>query len=95
MADEIDLAALHAAETLEELVALIRRLPPNPDAIHPPKGSLADALAALIAIERDADFDLAAWEAEWRAVEEEMERMEREDEEREALLNRFGEGQEP
>lgn len=58
--DELDLAAV---------VAAIRALPPNPHALRPGRGSLADALAEMIT---DEPFDLAGWEAAWAAVEAEM-----------------------
>lgn len=72
---------LWEAESLEELVSLIRQLPPNPDAFHPAKGSLADSLRKA-ETETEVDFDRAAWEAEWAAVEAEMKRIELEDEAR-------------
>lgn len=54
---------------LATVVAAIRALPPNPRALRPGRGSLADALAPLAS---DEPFDLAAWEADWAAVEAEM-----------------------
>lgn len=54
---------------LDAVVAAIRALPPNPQAIRPGRGSLADALAEKIT---DEPFDLAAWEADWAAVEAEL-----------------------
>ena len=54
---------------LEAVVAAIRALPPNPQAIRPGRGSLADALADKIT---DEPFDLATWEADWAAVEAEL-----------------------
>lgn len=58
--DELDLATV---------VAAIRALPPNPRSLRPGQGSLADALAPSAS---DESFDLAAWEADWAAVETEM-----------------------
>lgn len=51
---------------LDAVVAAIRALPPNPQAIRPGRGSLADALTDKLT---DEPFDLAAWEAAWAAVE--------------------------
>ncbi|HEX5506590.1 MAG TPA: hypothetical protein VFW96_28500 [Thermomicrobiales bacterium] len=65
--DEPDLAAV---------VAAIRALPPNPRAIRPGRGSLADALADKLT---DEPFDLAAWEADWAAVEAELAALARAD----------------
>jgi cell pole-organizing protein PopZ len=55
--------------TLDEVVARIRALPPNPANFRPASGSLAEFLAER----KDSEFDLAAWEAEWAQVEAEME----------------------
>lgn len=68
---------LWEAESLEELVSLIRQLPPNPDTLQLPTISLEEALAAL---PTDPNFDREAWEAEWHAVEAEMRRIELEGE---------------
>jgi len=54
---------------LDAVVAAIRALPPNPQAIRPGRGSLLEALADKIT---DEPFDLAAWEADWAAVEAEL-----------------------
>lgn len=59
-------------ETPEEVVARIKALPKNPDALRPAQGSVADALRRTITNE---DFDLDAWEKEWAAVEAEMREM--------------------
>jgi hypothetical protein len=66
--------AEHFPLTLEEVVAKIRSLPPNPNAYRPPTGSLADYLEKSLAAETedDEEFDLEAWEREWDAVEREM-----------------------
>ena len=61
---------------LDAVVAAIRALPPNPQAIRPGRGSLADALADKLA---DEPFDLVVWEVDWAAVEEEMAAMTRAD----------------
>lgn len=62
--------------TLEEIVAQIKATPPDPTAIHPAQGSLADALASLPA---DPDFDVVAWQREWNALEAEMKVRDRAD----------------
>jgi hypothetical protein len=61
---------------LAAVVAAIRALPPNPRAIRPGRGSLAAALADKIT---DEPFDLAAWEADWAAVEVELAALARAD----------------
>lgn len=61
---------------LETVAAAIRALPPNPRAIRPGHGSLADALADKLT---DEPFDLAAWEAAWAAVETEIAALARAD----------------
>lgn len=55
--------------TPEEVVAQIKAIPPNPAAIRPATGSLAEALQNA---PRDPDFDLDAWTKQWAAVEAEM-----------------------
>lgn len=65
--DDVDL-------DLDAVVAAIRALPPNPQAIRPGRGSLLDFLADKIT---DEPFDLAAWEADWAAVEAELAALER------------------
>ncbi|MGH9846180.1 MAG: hypothetical protein ACREEM_46355 [Blastocatellia bacterium] len=64
----------HFPLTLEEVVAKIKSLPPNPNAYRLPTGSLADYLEKSLAAEAedDEEFDLEAWQREWDAVEEEM-----------------------
>ena len=54
---------------LEGVVAAIRALPPNPLALRPGRGSLLEVLTDE---PTDEPFDLAAWQREWAAVEEEM-----------------------
>jgi plasmid stability protein len=60
----------------DAVVAAIRALPRNPQAVRPGRGSLADALADKLT---DEPFDLAAWEVEWAVVEAEMAARERAD----------------
>jgi hypothetical protein len=56
--------------TPEEVVAKIKALgPTDPRYIRPAAGSLAEALRS---IPHDPDFDLAAWELQWAAIEAEM-----------------------
>jgi plasmid stability protein len=62
--------------TLEEIVAQIKATPPDPTAIHPAQGSLADALASL---PKDPDFDVVAWQREWNELEAEMKARDRAD----------------
>lgn len=57
--------------TLEEVVANIRALPPNPNSIRLATGSLAEALGNAPS---DPDFDLAQWTRDWGAVESDMNR---------------------
>ncbi len=52
--------------TPEEVVAKIKATPPNPAAIRPATGSLAEALQNA---PHDPDFDLETWTKEWAAVE--------------------------
>jgi prevent-host-death family protein len=67
---------LSQIDSLDDLVAAIRRLPPGHDTYEPARGSLAAALAAQPA---DPTFDLQAWNAGWARVEAEMKRIEAED----------------
>ena len=53
----------------EETVEKIKALPPNPHALRPAQGSLADALSDAPI---DPDFDLNEWNQEWRAIEAEL-----------------------
>jgi hypothetical protein len=52
-----------------EVVARIRATPPNPRSVRPATGSLAEALRNA---PEDPDFDLAAWNQAWAAVETNM-----------------------
>jgi|CXWJ01.1.fsa_nt_gi hypothetical protein len=62
--------------TLEEVVAKIKALPPNPNAIRPAIGSLKEALESA---PEDPNFNLEEWQRQWAAVEEEMKAMDRAD----------------
>ena len=53
----------------EDIVKKIKRLPPNPHALRPAQGSLADALHNA---PTDPNFDLDEWNKEWRMIETEM-----------------------
>ncbi len=55
--------------TLEEVIAKIKALPPNPHAIRPATASLKELLENAPV---DPDFDLEAWQREWAKVEKEM-----------------------
>ena len=72
-AEDIDPAPLSQADSLDDLVAAIRRLPPGRDTYEPARGSLTSALAAQPA---PPTFDMNAWRAEWARVEAEMRRIE-------------------
>jgi hypothetical protein len=58
--------------SLEEIVASIQRMGPNPKNITPASGRLAERLAHPIT-EPDPAFDLETWQAEWQRIEAEME----------------------
>lgn len=63
---------------LEALVARIKALPPNPNAIRPATGSLAEYLAQSIASEDpNEEFDQEEWQRECDAMEAEMKAAER------------------
>ena len=71
--------ALEAATlypSVEDVVAQIKATPPNPQAIRPAQGSLADILRRT---PNDVDFDLDQWNQDWAAVEQEMQAMTRAD----------------
>lgn len=57
--------------SLEELVAEIKQMPPNPANITPASGLLGKHLAEL-AQDYDPTFDTDAWLSEWDRVEAEM-----------------------
>lgn len=59
---------------LEEVIAKIKALPPNPNAIRPAVGSLKEALESA---PEDPNFNLEEWQMQWAAVEEEMKAMDR------------------
>lgn len=66
------LNSLHVQDffpTPEQVVAKIKAIGPNPQNIIPPQGSLADYLRNA---PDDPNFDLAAWNEEWAAIEAEM-----------------------
>lgn len=58
--------------SLEELVAEIKRMPPNPANITPGSGQLGEKLKHPVT-DPDPDFDLEAWTKEWDEVEAKME----------------------
>jgi hypothetical protein len=60
--------------TPEEVVARIKATPGNPNSLRPASGSLAEALRHA---PDDPDFDLAAWNREWAAVEGELQTVTR------------------
>ncbi|MCQ3973382.1 MAG: hypothetical protein DPW09_08065 [Anaerolineae bacterium] len=72
-------AEIEAIRKDPELVALVERIkatPPNPAAIHPATGSLAEALQNSPG---DPDFDLETWTRQWAAIEAEMKAIDRAD----------------
>ena len=75
---DLVLQALEAEDdlTLEEFVARIQAMPPNPASVRPAQGSL---LAALQSKPIDSDFDQATWEKEWAAAEAELKALDRAD----------------
>ncbi|MBA3947765.1 MAG: hypothetical protein H0X37_24825 [Herpetosiphonaceae bacterium] len=58
--------------TVDDVVARIKAIGPNPDNVRPAQGSLADALRNGMST---APFDLAQWTSEWAAVETEIRDM--------------------
>ena len=60
-----------AIDSLEALIAEIKRKPSNPEHIHYGNGLLAWHLAHPVS-EPDPDFDAAAWDQEWAQIEAEM-----------------------
>jgi hypothetical protein len=58
--------------SVEEIVAEIKRMPPNSANIKPAGGHLGEKLAHPVT-ESDPNFDLAEWTREWDRVEAEME----------------------
>lgn len=59
------------SSSLKEIVAEIKRMPPNPANIKPASGLLGKHLAEL-AQEYDPTFDIDSWLSEWDRVEAEM-----------------------
>ena len=51
--------------SLDEVVAKIQALPPNPNNIRPAIGSLAEALRES---PTDPTFNLAEWQQEWQTI---------------------------
>jgi len=72
-------ADIEAIRNDPELVALVERIkatPPNPAAIRPATGSLAEALQNA---PEDPDFDLETWTRQWAAIEAEIKAIDRAD----------------
>jgi hypothetical protein len=61
---------------LEEVVAEIRALPPNPAAVRLATASLAELLENA---PEDPTFDLARWTRQWQMIEAEMKARDRAD----------------
>lgn len=64
-----DIEAIRNDPALIALVEMIQATPPNPAAIRPGVGSLAEALQNT---PDDPDFDLEHWTQQWAAVEAEI-----------------------
>ncbi len=58
--------------TPEQVVAKIKALPKNPNAIRPAQGSLTEALRNA---PHDPDFNLEEWNREWAKMEAEIEAL--------------------
>lgn len=67
----------HEEETLEELVARIKKMPRSPQNENIRQGNLAEVLRALEAMDYEVDID--AQNAAFRAAEEELRAMNRAD----------------
>ena len=59
--------------TIEDVVARIRAIPPNPANIRRAEPGLADVLRRRD--ESGVPFDQAAWDREWQAIEAEINRL--------------------
>jgi hypothetical protein len=55
--------------TVQEVVAKVRAMAPNPGQIRPATANLADLLSSA---DEEPDLDLEAWNRQWSAVEAEM-----------------------
>ena len=75
-APAVDLEAIRNDPDLIALVERIKATPPNPAAIRPATGSLAEALQNA---PQDPDFDLETWTQQWNAIEAEMKAIDRAD----------------
>lgn len=76
LASAVEAEADEEWPSLEEVVAEIKALPPNPAAIRPATASLADLLENA---PEDPDFDLETWTQQWNAIEAEMKARDRAD----------------
>lgn len=63
------LSSTHSGPLPEDIVAKIKALLANPNNVRPAQGSLAEALRAA---PENPEFDLAAWQQAWAAVQAEM-----------------------
>lgn len=68
------------ATTPEAVMAQVRALPPNPNAVVPAQGLLLEALQAE---PEDPNFDLAAWNQQWAQAEAEIKEMTRQNDRQE------------
>lgn len=64
--------------TLEEVVAMIKATPPNPNAIHPPTKTAAQLMAELEANPpEDSDISPEEWDRLWAKFEAELKAADR------------------
>jgi len=70
----------HSVMTPAAVMAQVRTLPPNPNAIIPAQGSLLEALKSG---PEDPDFDLDVWNQQWTQVEAEMKEVTRQNDRQE------------
>ncbi len=75
-APAVDLEAIRNDPDMIALTERIKATPPNPAAIRPAAGSLAEALQNA---PEDPDFDLETWTRQWDAIEAEMKAIDRAD----------------
>lgn len=72
IANQTDTVEMVDEPSVEEVVARIQQLGPNPANIKPASGLLGQHLAELIE-ESDPTFDLEQWQKEWDQIEAAME----------------------
>jgi prevent-host-death family protein len=75
-AAQVDPEIIRTDPEMIALVEEIKATPPNPAAIRPATGSLAEALKNA---PKDPDFDPERWTQQWNAIEAEMKAIDRTD----------------